>query len=139
MTYETVVRAVFGLWGESHCRVIGATGVVGCIVRAGSVPSETDQDRSEGSVCHQWSVTSRKNSEQDKARLTIVSLELHLLGDLVVNLLVLLLTPPQAGLPLDGGGDPTSGRAELLDPLFGCGIRAKEVVGGSEGGDTCST
>lgn len=50
-TYKTVVGTVRSLGLESHGGVVGTTSVVVLVVGTGTVPRQSDQDRSEGSIC----------------------------------------------------------------------------------------
>jgi hypothetical protein len=64
--------------------------------------------------------------------LTVITLELHLLGNLVVDLLVLILASSESDLALDGSGGSSSSRAELFGGLLGSSAGSEEEISGPE-------
>jgi hypothetical protein len=71
-------------------------------------------------------------------RLTIVILELHLLGNRIIHLLILVLTPPQAQLALGDSRSTSGGRSDLFGRILRSPVGAVEKVRGRQGGSTDS-
>lgn len=139
---------------ESHGGIVGTTSVLILIVRSRRVPSKSNQNWSEGSICpisyalshHRiprgaekspYTLTSERGSgkrtegEQGVA-LTIVTLELHLIGDPVIDLLIVFLPSSQSNLPFNSSSSSSSGRSELFGSILGRARCAEEEISSSK-------